>query len=265
MSDQPHGVDGSGAIVVGAGPVGMSAALALSARGVPVTVLEAEPADRERPGTRADYVHGATLEILEAVRPGLGRAIAEAGLLCPTRRTFWRGREVFSRTFTTGGATGDIPHHSRIAQAQVEEFLLDAIEARDIDIRWDAAVETVDADATSVRVQTAAGDALEAQYLVGADGASSTVRHELGVEMTGAESANAFVIVDVAAVPEDPRPVELHFHYRHPDVDGRNVLIAPFAGGWRVDLTCRASDDPEALTGEAAREAVFGGNIRSLL
>ena len=47
-------------IVVGAGPVGLTAALALRAEGIPVTVVEAGTADRIRPGSRAIFIHGAS-------------------------------------------------------------------------------------------------------------------------------------------------------------------------------------------------------------
>lgn len=76
------------AVVAGAGPTGMTAALALQPRGVETTVLEADPEDRNREGTRAIYVHGATLRTLERIHPGLGRRLADAGLVWPTRRTY---------------------------------------------------------------------------------------------------------------------------------------------------------------------------------
>jgi 3-(3-hydroxy-phenyl)propionate hydroxylase len=38
------------------------------------------------------------------------------------------------------------------------------------------------------------------------------------------------------------------FHYHHPGVGGRNVLIVPFAGGWRVDLNLLVDDVPESFT-----------------
>lgn len=244
-------------LVVGAGPVGMSAALALSARDVPVAIVEAEPADRERPGSRADYVHGATLEILEAVHPGLGHHIANAGLVCPTRRTYWRGREVRSRTFPFDPDAGGLPHHSRIPQTVVEDFLHEGLAERGVEIRWDSPVDTIEAGDDGVRVGVEGGETLEAPYVVGADGGGSTVRTEIGVGMTGTESENAFVIVDVEEDPDDPSPVELTFHYGHPAVGGRNVLTAPFHGGWRIDVTCRTSDDPEALaSGESVRDIV---------
>ena len=72
-------------MVVGAGPVGLTAALALRARGLPVTVLETGDADRVRPGSRAIFLHSASLALLEEIRPGLGHALAAHGLVLLTR------------------------------------------------------------------------------------------------------------------------------------------------------------------------------------
>lgn len=237
-------------VIAGAGPVGMSVALALETRGVPATIFEADPEDRERAGSRANYVHGSTLQILEAAHPGLGTRIADAGLIWPTRRTFWEGKEVFSRTYSDPGGSGDLPHFTSLRQTTVEEFLLDALEERDIDIHWDSAVESVEVHDDGVVIETDDGEQWEGAYLIGADGAGSTVRKEIGVEFEGTESENPFVIADVEEFSDDPLPLERIFHYNHPGVDGRNVMLVPFQGGWRVDITCRVSDDPEYLSSD---------------
>ncbi|MFB6092117.1 MAG: FAD-dependent monooxygenase [Haloquadratum sp.] len=241
------------AVVVGAGPVGMSAALALDARGVSVAILEAESADRERPGTRADYIHGSTLEILEAVHPGLGERIVDDGLMLPKRRTCWRGREVYAQTFPVPDDPDELdglPHSTRIPQPVIEDYQHDALADRGIPIHWDSPVETVESSESGVRLETKDGETWAVPYVVGADGAGSTVRTELGIGMSGSQSENTFLIVDVDEAPENPREPELTFHYGHPDVDGRNVLTAPFQGGWRVDLTLRTDDDVEAMTSD---------------
>jgi len=245
--------DGPDAFVVGAGPVGMSTAMALDARGVSVEILEADSADRERPGTRADYVHGSTLDILESVHPGLGWQLVDDGLLLPKRQTRWRGRKVYSQTFPVPDdptALDRLPHSTRIPQTDVEDHMHAALADRDIPIRWDAPVETVESDPDGVRVETGDGESREASYLVGADGGGSQVRKEIGVEMSGSQSVNSFLIIDVEEVPEDPEAPALTFHYGHPDVDGRNVLTAPFQGGWRIDVTCRPEDNLDELTSD---------------
>jgi 3-(3-hydroxy-phenyl)propionate hydroxylase len=240
--------DDSDAIVVGAGPVGMSAALALDARGVAVAILEAEPEDRERAGTRADYVHGSTLEILEGAHPGLGERLVEDGMLLPKRRTCWRGQEVYSQTFPIPDEIEGLPHSTRIPQTVVEDHMHEALAEREIPIHWDAPVETVAANDDGVRIETANGETWEVPYVVGSDGGGSTVRKEIGVGMSGSQSENTFLIIDVEEIKEDPQSPELTFHYGHPAVGGRNVLTAPFQGGWRIDITTRPSDDPEAMT-----------------
>lgn len=242
-------------IVAGAGPTGMTAALALHARGVPVTILEAEPQDRERPGSRAIYVHGATLRTLEQLHPGLGKRLADEGLVWPTRRTLWRGKEVFSRTYSSPGGSGDLPHFTSLPQVWTEDYMLEALEEAGVAVHWDSPVTSVDSSPDGVRVETE-DEEWEASYVVGADGAGSTVRSEIGAEFDGDESKNSFIIADVEEHSDNPRQNERVFHYDHPDVDGRNVLLVPFQGGWRVDIQCRESDDPERLADEEINDLV---------
>ena len=237
-------------IVVGAGPVGMSAALSLRARDVPVTILEADPEDRERPGSRAIYIHGSTLQTLEAVCPNLGERLAEAGLVWPTRRTLWRGKEVFSRTYSTPGGPGRLPHFTSLPQVRTEEYLLDACEENDVTIHWESSVETVESNPDGVHLETEGGDEYDASYIIGADGGGSAVRHEIGAEFDGSQSENSFIIADVDEVDENPHPNERVFHYDHPAVGGRNVLLVPFRGGWRVDIQLETDDDPDEFTND---------------
>lgn len=235
-------------IVVGAGPVGLSAALALRARGLDATVLEAGPVDRLRPGSRAIYTHRASLELLDRMRPGLGQDLAAHGLVWPTRRTVWRGREVFTRTYS-GPVRDGFPPFTSLPQVETERHLLEACKAADVELVWDADIEQVEPDPGGVTLRTASGGQWSADYVIGADGGRSAVRRGIGVAMEGSRSETSFVIVDVAEDSEQPLPIERIFHYEHPLVDGRNVLLVPFRGGWRADLQCRRDDDPEEFSG----------------
>ena len=237
-------------VVAGAGPVGMTTALALHARGVPVTIVEAESEDRDRSGSRAIYVHGSTLRTLERIHPGLGMDLVEEGLVWPTRRTCYHGKEVFSRTYSTPGGHGDIPHFSSIPQVRTEAYMHEALDEAGIEIHWDAAVESVESGPDGVTVETADGQTWETPYLVGADGGGSTVRKEIGASFDGDQSENSFIIADIDEVEEDPMPLERLFHYADPEVGGRNVLLVPFTGGWRLDIQCIEGDDPEELASE---------------
>ncbi|MGQ4557587.1 FAD-dependent monooxygenase [Halobellus sp. GM3] len=248
-------------LVAGAGPTGMTAALALHARGVPAAILEADSEDRDRAGSRAIYVHGSTLKTFDRVSPGLGKKQVEEGLVWPTRRTLWRGKEVFKRTYDNPGGDGEFPHFTSIPQESTEAYMHDALEEAGIPIHWDAGVESVESTPDGVHVETADGREWEAPYLIGADGGGSRVRKEIGAEFEGDQSENSFVIVDVDlhtdSIRNEPLPFERMFHYDDPAANGRNVMLVPFSGGWRLDIQCLGDDDPEEVSGEETLKEII--------
>lgn len=235
-------------LVVGAGPVGLSAALALSAQGQSVTLIEAEQEGRDRAGSRAIFVHKETLKLLEKMHPGLGSEIASHGLVWPTKRTYWHGRQVFVRHYPAPPKEG-LPPFSSLPQVQIERYLFKACQEAGVTFVWNTPVKDVSSTDNGVKVTTASGQTWEASYLVAADGARSAVRSALGIPMEGSRSRNSYIVVDVTEDPDHPLPKERIFHYGHQGVGGRNVLLVPFVGGWRVDLECNDDDDPEDFSG----------------
>ncbi len=237
-----------GVLVIGAGPVGLSAALALRTRGRPVILIEGEPEGRDRSGSRAIFVHKETLKLIEKMQQGLSREIASHGLVWPTKRTFWHGRQVFVRHYPAPSAT-DLPPFSSLPQVEIEHYLLKACKEQGVTFVWNTPVKDVKTSAEGVTVTARSGQTWKAAYAIGADGARSVVRSSLGIEMEGSRSKNSYIVVDVTEDPVHPLPLERVFHYGHPGVRGRNVLLVPFVGGWRVDLQCFDDDDPEQFSG----------------
>lgn len=239
------------AIVVGAGPVGLTAALGLRALGCDVTLLEAEPAGRTRPGSRALFVHGDSLRILERMSPGLGTVIAADGVVWRRRRTSYRGREVYARNHPPA-PSDRLPPYTSLRQIATEGHLLDACAAAGVELVWDARVVRTEVSEDRVTLSTEDGRSWRAPRVIAADGARSAVRRGLGIAMHGPPSERFHVVVDIADDPACPRPPERTFHYGHPAAAGRNVLVVPFAGGFQVDLQCRPDDVPEEFTGALA-------------
>jgi 3-(3-hydroxy-phenyl)propionate hydroxylase len=169
---------------------------------------------------------------------------------------------VFERTYDNPGGEGKFPHFTSIPQEWTEDHMHEALDEAGIEIHWDSAVETVESGPDGVHVETADGREWETPYLVGADGGGSTVRNEIRSQFEGDQSENSFIIADVEEVDEDPLPLERLFHYDDPAVGGRNVMLVPFTGGWRLDIQCLEGDDPEELcSDERMREftrAVMG-------
>ncbi|MGI5457250.1 FAD-dependent monooxygenase [Streptomyces sp. CA-249302] len=237
-------------VVVGAGPVGLSAALALRAHGLPVALLESEAKDRVRPGSRALFVHRETLALLDGMQPGLAEEITSYGRTWRTKRTLYRGREVYSRTFPPRSGP---PPFTSLRQVDTERFLRGACERAGVEFVWEARVTAARTTADGVSLACADGREWESSYVIAADGARSAVRRGLGIPMEGERGEGFHVVVDVADVPGGELPLERVFHYEHPGVGGRSVMRVPFTGGFQVDLQCRDEDAQEDF---GTREAV---------
>lgn len=206
--------------IAGAGPVGLWLARELRLAGVEVVVLER--AERRSPHSKALTVHPRTLEVL-AMRGVLDDLLA-GGLQIPSghfgvlesRLDFWALDTEFPFT---------------LAQPQVrtEELLERSARTLGADIRRGHAVTdvaqndemvTVEVDGPRGRYQ------VQASYLVGCDGAGSTVRRRAGFSFPGTDSTIFGYLGDVAL--DDP-PQQIGFSTHNSQ---GCTMIAPLPGGW---------------------------------
>jgi len=231
------------AIVVGAGPIGMLVALGLARFGVASIILEQDV--QVTHGSRAAVLTRRSMEILR--QNGLDGPFVAKGLPWRRGRSFFRGREVYQM---------EIPHDpdsrfmplTNVPQQYIEEYLVRAIERNPlIDLRWGSKVVDLTQDATRARltVDTPSGPyALEAPWVVAADGGRSGLRKALGLRMEGRSYAGNFVIADIKA--DLPLPTE-RLCYFDPDWNrNNNVLVHRLADGvWRVDYRLPDDEQPE--------------------
>ncbi|GAA2514160.1 FAD-dependent monooxygenase [Winogradskya humida] len=234
-------------LVAGAGPAGLSAALALRAAGIPATVLDRRGPDTVRPGSRAAYLHGASLVALEKLAPGLGHEIAGQGLMWSTKRSFWAGKEIYSKTYPPL-LRGGLPPFTSLPQVRTEDLMAAACRERGVRFEWEVEVATARTSPDGVTLVDTTGREWAADYVIAADGSRSALRSAAGIALEGPRSEHTFVVVDLDDDPAHPMPIERVFHYNHPRAGGRNVLIVPFAGGWRVDLNLLPGDVPDDFT-----------------
>jgi 3-(3-hydroxy-phenyl)propionate hydroxylase len=233
------------AIVVGAGPVGLTAGLALQKKGISCVVIEANAKDAPRPGSRAIYLHNATLQLLEDTHKGLGFKLAKDGVIWPIKRTFYKGKEIYVRNYgiTDVNNSEKLPHFSSLHQHVIETHLYNACVEAGVEFIYEQPVEKVDISDEAVKITTATGELYYAQYVIAADGARSVVRSEAELKLEGPRTQDTFLVIDLKEDEEDPMPLERIFHYHHPAMGGRNVLYVPFKGGWRVDLQLFSNDN----------------------
>ncbi len=183
-------------IIAGGGPVGLIVALLLGRAGVPVTLFDQGDVVHSEP--RAATIHPATLDILDDL--GLYRLIEPQGLVCPIVN-YYDGKTLLASF--DHGVLKDETRHPWVLQCEQDKVsrtlfetgkvtpgivmrtgtkLLDCGE-RDGDV--EVLVETIDGQRERHRCD----------YLVGADGARSTVRAAIHVAFEGFTYPERFMIV----------------------------------------------------------------------
>ena len=192
-------------LVVGAGPAGLTASLALRRYGVEHLLVEQYPGTAHTP--RAHVVNQRTVEILRHL--GIEDRFHAVATPQPLmRNNLWvtslAGREV-ARSETWGAGfdrAGDYAAASpapmaNCPQTVFEPLLLDAAREAGADIRFEHVFESAVADrdgVTSVILNRATGEriSVRSRYVLGADGARSKVLAQAGLGVEGpAGLANA--------------------------------------------------------------------------
>lgn len=232
----------SSVIIVGAGPAGLAAALAAQAHGLQPRVLESREENAQQAGSRALFVHRESLQLLDSVSPGVGTALCENGIQWDTRETWRAGKLVYSRAEDRTSRNG-LPPYVSLRQSDTVALLMEACVRQGIDVQSNSTIATLGYTTSGVRVETDR-EHLCSDFVIGADGARSVVRRSIGARLEGRRLPGHHVVVDILGPTRAARTLE----YACVRLDGRNVLIIPFAGGYQIDVQCRDEADSKVLS-----------------
>lgn len=263
---RPPELDGARArhavAIVGAGPVGVTAALALARQGIACVVLDDK--DTVNDGSRAICIARHSLEILQQL--GLHEVFLAKALAWTHGTSYFRDRPVYRLQMPHGEDERFFPMYN-LQQQYIEKFLIDAAMAwARIDLRWCSRVTGVRQDRTGVElaVDTPQGPyRLRAQYVIAADGARSTVRTALGLQLAGDAYEGRYVIADIRLRSEHPTERRAFFD---PSANpGLTVLVHRQPDDiWRVDYQLGAHDDEQAAVRESSVRARVGAIVEML-
>lgn len=243
-------------LVVGAGPVGLTAAHELARRGLAVRLVEARPDPVN--SSRAVAVHPRTLETYAQM--GLVDEMLAQGLPIVAFTLFANGRRLARLDADYAEMPTRFPFTLSIDQVRTERVLRDAVGRLGVPVEWGIRLDgfAQDADGVRARLVHADGTVEEAAagWLVGCDGGHSTVRKHLGLPLVG-DSTETWLIADAQVDTEVPR--DSIYWVR---AEGGTLMLAPLAGErrWRmldtVDVDTAAG--PDAVAERFARKLSAG-------
>ena len=230
-------------VVVGAGPVGLAAAIDLGQRGVPVLVVDDD--HTVSVGSRAICYAKRALEILD--RLGCGQQVVDKGIGWNVGKVFFKGELVYRFDLLPE------PGHRRPAFVNLQQYWFEqhlverALALPSVDLRWDNRVVGVSSGADEVEVTVATVDGeytLACDWLIAADGSRSTVRRLLGVEWEGQVFHDRFLIADIHMTSDFP--TERWFWFDPPFHPNQSTLLHRQADDvWRIDFQLGWNADPE--------------------
>jgi 3-(3-hydroxy-phenyl)propionate hydroxylase len=250
------------AVIVGAGPIGMTAALVLARCGVRSVLIDRK--DTFNDGSRAICIARPSMHILErigAVAPFVNKALGWR-----FGRSYYRGQEIFRLEMPHPSGEKYLPMYN-LQQQYIEQFLHDAVAGCDlIDMRWQTEFDKLDcrADGVSLDVSSPAGHyRLDADYVLAADGARSPIRSMLGLRLKGENYEGKYVIADIRM--DHDFPTERRAFFEPSGNPGGTVLIHKQPDNiWRVDYQLREGESEEEVLREENIRARVGAILTDI-
>jgi 2-polyprenyl-6-methoxyphenol hydroxylase-like FAD-dependent oxidoreductase len=216
------------ALIVGAGPVGLTMAAELARYGVSVRIVDKAAARTDK--SKALVLWSRTLELID--RMGCGASFVDAGLKV-------RGANIIA------GVTGiahigfdglETPHPYGLMLPQSETERLMEQHLNSFGVEVERRVELIrfvaDEDAVTAFLRRPDGseETLDVDWMIGCDGAHSVVRHGLGMEFEGDTLVSHWILADLhLAGPAPPDEIAIYWH-----ADGILLLFPITPGRYRV-------------------------------
>jgi 3-(3-hydroxy-phenyl)propionate hydroxylase len=240
-------------VIVGAGPIGMTAALVLARYGVRSVLLDRK--DTFNDGSRAICIARPSMHILERI--GAVAPFVEKALGWRFGRSYYRGEQIFRLEMPHPPGEKYLPMYN-LQQQYIEQFLHDAVAACDlIDMRWQSELTGIECHANGVSLGVSSPDSdyrCNADYVLAADGARSPVRSMLGLRLKGENYEGRYVIADIRM--DHDFPTERRAFFEPSGNPGGTVLIHRQPDNiWRVDYQLKE--------GESEEDALQEENIRA--
>lgn len=184
-------------IIVGAGPTGLALAVQLVRFGIDFVIIDKK--ETTTPYSKAIGVQARTLEIYEQI--GLADDLIALGTPAKRARMVEDGEVRAEVNLDIGEGMSPYSYLLIVEQGRHENLLYERIRAHDKDVLWNTELLkfTQDENGVVATIQNKDGktEEIEGRFLAGCDGASSIVRHTLGMTFKGSTFERLFYVADV--------------------------------------------------------------------
>ena len=252
-------------LIVGAGPVGLTMAAELARYGVPIRIIDRSPQPSRT--SKALVIWSRTLELMD--RMGCTAAFIAAGLKA-------RGTTISDGARTLGHNDFDhvaspYPFPLMIPQSETERLLAAHLATFDVVVERQVELISFDevADGVTAHLRHPDGreEAMHTPWLLGCDGAHSSVRHGLALEFQGEVQGDDWMLADVRLEGRGRPPDDEIAPYLHRDGP---FVVFPIPGGRsRIIATVGKTDparprpDPTLPEVQAMIDSRTGGGFRA--
>jgi 3-(3-hydroxy-phenyl)propionate hydroxylase len=249
-------------VIVGAGPVGLTAALTLARWGVPCLLLDNKATFND--GSRAICLARQSYHIFESV--GVVDAMLNKSLPYLSGRSFYRGQQILQFFMPDGPGEKYRPMYN-LQQQYTESFLYAEVARQPlIEVRWQTEVIDVQQDDAQVAltVQDPQGRyGVTTPWVLAADGARSVVRSRRGLRLRGENFEGRYIIADIQmkrAPQGNHRPVERLALFDPSCRRGGTVLVHEQPDDiFRIDYQVMADEsEADALQEDAIKTSIAG-------
>jgi len=249
-------------LIAGAGPVGLTAAIELSRRGVGCRIVD--PVLEPPLYAKAVGVQPRTLEVFEGM--GVLQSILDAGTPMRGQFVFVNGRQVSRLDLVL---PADVPFgYLLVPQYETERVLREELARRGVGVERGVRLAGFeqDADGVTATLSGAYGEqVVRADFLVGADGAHSVVRKGLGLTFEGAAFAEQYMLGDVEVNWSLPPGYAVRSMHQRDDGVTDDLLVAiPLPGRGRYRMTMLVPPElsapaPGSADGSGSKDDVAHG------